>query len=199
MRLRNTAAVPVSAFALGLTLMLASAVPAGAATPVPAKGHATFCLTTAAAKSLADDGVVLTATAPATLDAGEKCVTTPITEGSITVDPLSGDFPLDGGFTFTRTSNQNTLEFTNLNDTLTGTKITADASIVGGAGANIALVTYELTSQHVQVTPQAVDITGPGNIASGSRDAFTAAFDAPPVGLGEALFDISVHLDLPTQ
>ncbi|MFD3662694.1 hypothetical protein ACFWVF_19150 [Streptomyces sp. NPDC058659] len=199
MRLRNTAAVSAGAFALSLTAMLATAAPAGAAAPIPAKGHATFCLTAAATSALNTQGVVTTAIAPATLDTTgpTPCVTTPITNGSITVGPpLSGGFPLDGGISFTRTSDNQLLEFKNLNDDLTGRKVTTEVEINGGAPTAIDLVTYQLTSQNVHIDPNGVDITGPANLTQTAADAFLSAYEDQPVDTGKALFNLTVHLDL---
>ncbi|WP_327254057.1 hypothetical protein [Streptomyces sp. NBC_01244] len=192
MRLRNT----VGALALGLTAVLATAAPAGAAAPVPVTGHAKFCLTAAAVSAL-PEGVVLTATAPATLDTSGStpCVTTPISSGSITVDPLSGSFPLDGSFEFTRSSDGQRLDFTDLNDDLTSRKFTANAAINHGAPGALDLLTYQLLSQNVQVGTNAVDITGPGNMTQMGVDVFNEAFDATPAQAGQALFDLTVHLD----
>ncbi|MEV6578172.1 hypothetical protein AB0M92_08385 [Streptomyces sp. NPDC051582] len=198
MRLRNTAAMSACSFVLGLTVMLATAAPAGAAAPIPAKGHATFCLTTAAVTNLNSMGVHMTAVAPATLSESgpTPCVTTPITEGSLTVTPLEGSFPLNGGIDFTRTDDNQNLGFSNLVDDLTGRKFTAETVINGGAPTTIDILTYQLTSQNVHVGTTGIDITGPANTTSAMSGAFYEAYSNYAVNTGQALFDVTVHLDL---
>ncbi|GAA2158588.1 hypothetical protein GCM10009760_61700 [Kitasatospora kazusensis] len=197
--MRRTA-LTTTALALGLTAMLAMAAPAGAAGPeIPVKGQATFCLSPAAAKTFATDKVIMTATAPAVLDTSgpTPCVTMPISKGAISLDLVSGGAPLDGGFSFTRESDQNRLEFSNLYSNLTRRTITADETLNGSAPTNIDLATYAVDTDQVKVGLTGVDAVGvSGNLTQMGADAFTSAFDDQPVDNGQPLFTITGHVDL---
>ncbi|MDH6578015.1 hypothetical protein [Kitasatospora sp. MAP5-34] len=197
--MRRTA-LTTTALALGLTAMLATAAPAGAAGPeVPVKGQATFCLSQAATTKLTSMGVVLTAIAPATLDTTgpTPCVTTPVSKGAISLDLVSGGAPLDGGFSFTKPADQTRLDFTNLYSNLTRRTITADAAVDGAAPANLDLATYDVSTDKVKVGLTGVDAVGvDANLTQFGADAFISAFEDQPVDTGKPLFAITGHVDL---
>ena len=184
MRLRNTTGAAGS-LALGLAVMLSLAAPAGAASPqLGLKGQATFCLTTDAASALKSDGLILTATVPATMSTSgpTPCITTPME------DDVEGSTPIQGGFTFTKDSNK--LDFTDLNNNLLSGMIQATASVNGDALSTIDMVKVGILGVDTK--------NKPATLTRQASNVFVQVFNVTPVNVGQALFTVSSTADLPS-
>lgn len=191
-----TALVSLSAVAVS------AAVAAGPVMPVA--GTVTWCLSSAAARHLAADGVVVSAAAPAVLNSSGSapCVQWPM-KGKISLDLTEGSWTAGGGMTFTRVSDGHSLRFTGAHGDLARRSMSVDAAVGDGAAQSVDLSTYELDMTKMTVTMPSLN--SPGSVEGKPFDTmltqdgaavFSQAFGASPVVPGASLATVAGRVDV---
>ncbi|MEV7441303.1 HtaA domain-containing protein [Streptomyces sp. NPDC091204] len=176
----------------------AGAIQAGAiGTDLTVRGSGTFCLTSDAARALADQKVALEPTGAAT--ASGNCITLP---GSGTVSPTltGGELPLEGGMRFTSTTHQlDVTKFTihvRIGEGYTSATVAQDAE----PASDIDIFRFPVSLSLVSFTPRSVDTkNAPVMLSSDGAAAFTRAFGAAPVASGKQLFTFDGHGEITTR
>lgn len=156
-----------------------AAVQAGAiGSAVPIRGTNTFCLTSEAARTLAEQKVGVEPIAPAT--ASGNCVTLRGT-GSLAPDVTSGEGTLTGGVRFTGGGHR--LDVTNLQGHIRFGEgsTTADLAQDGGPVANVDFLHWPISLGRVSMTPTTASMKdNPVTLTAAGTAAFARAFGAGP-------------------
>lgn len=156
-----------------------AAVQAGAiGTDLHVRGESTFCLTPEAARTLAEQGVVVEPIAPAT--ASGTCLTLP-GAGTLAPDVTSADVPLTGGMRFTGGGHR--LEVTGLRGHVRfgAGSTSADLAQDGGPVTNVDFVHWPISLSRVSMTPTTVSMKdNPVTLTAEGTAAFVRAFGAGP-------------------
>lgn len=194
----------VIATALASLSALAVSVAVAAGPVMPVAGTVTWCLSSAAAQRLADDGVVVSAGAPAVLDSSgpAPCVQWPM-KGKISLDLAAGSWTAGGGMTFTRASDGRSLRFTGAHGDMARRSMSVDAAVGDAAAQSVDLSTYELDMTKMTVTKPSVN--SPGSVEGKPFDTmltqdgaavFSQAFGASPVPAGDSLATLAGRVDV---
>jgi hypothetical protein len=153
-------------------------------------GTANFCLDASAQSGLDAGGIGMSAGAPAQLvtTAPQPCVTTHVAEGAVSLGLTDGNFPFHGAITFTRTSDQAKITFSELKVTFSALS-SATAVVNGDTAHPITLLTFIPLPGNIITDGRfliAHDV--PLNLTPDGMAAFAKAFGTSPVGSGKALF-----------
>ncbi len=194
-RLRAWATVVVAVvLAAGVGMGSAYAAPSNGVLLPPLlkikSGTANFCLDPSAQSGLNAGGIGMSAGAPAQLvtTAAQPCVTTHVAEGAVSLGLTDGNFPFHGSITFTRTSDQAKITFSEIKVTFSALS-SATAVVDGDTAHPVTLLTFILPPGKIMTDGRflmAHDV--PLTLTPAGAAAFAKTFGTSPVGSGTALF-----------
>ena len=169
----------------------ASAAPAALPPLLKVKsGTANLCLDPAAQASLGTAQVGMSVGAPAQLvsTAPQPCASTHVTEGAVTLGLTDGNFPFHGTITFTRSTDQAAITFSDIK--VTFAVLGTVTAVAGGDTAHpITLLTFiPLPGDIVTDGRFLIAHDVPLNLTPDGAAAFAGVFSASPVPAGKALF-----------
>ncbi len=170
-----------------------SANAAGLGTPALLKvksGTADFCLDPQARPALDTAGIGMSVGAPAQMvtTGPQPCATTYVTEGAVSLGLTGGNFPFRGTITFTRSSDNARITFSDIAVTF-AVPSTVSVVVNGNTAKPITLLTFIPLPGNIMTDGQyliAHDV--PLNLTDDGAHAFAAAFGTSPVASGKPLF-----------
>ncbi|KWT63285.1 hypothetical protein ADL21_03540 [Streptomyces albus subsp. albus] len=152
-------------------------------------GTANFCLTPDATRALGKAGIRLTPIAPAKLTgpAARRCVTTPISGGTLNTRFTSGHLDFGGGFDFVRKDHRH-LRVSALRGELATSRVTG--TVGGSKGRRTDFLAFHVDPNRVKVGGGQAQAKMSFTLTERGVGAFRGAFRGQsPIGAGQRVFD----------